>query len=190
MSEREARWYVLWHCQALASSEYASLVEHDDGVQLTGRVALALEEAPCFIAYDVGLDREWCPRYADVTVTTPGTTRSIRLRSAAPRRWELDGAAAPELDGCTDLDLGFTPATNTVPIRRLNLAVGEARTITAAWLRFPELVVVPDTQTYTRVAGERWRYEAGDYSFELVTDGRSGLVLQYGDDLWRARCLT
>jgi hypothetical protein len=27
---------------------------------------------------------------------------------------------------------------------------------------------------------------SGDFDFELVTDPDSGLVLDYGDDLWRA----
>ena len=55
-----------------------------------------------------------------------------------------------------------------------------------AWIRFPELDVVTNQQHYTRMASNRWRYRSGEFDFELVTDVRSGLVLEYGDDLWRA----
>jgi uncharacterized protein len=100
--------------------------------------------------------------------------------------WELDGLPAPDLENCEDIDLGWTPATNTIPIRRLELEVGETASITAAWVRFPELDVVANEQQYTRLADDRWRYRSGDFDFELITDPGSGLVLEYGDDLWRA----
>ncbi len=58
--------------------------------------------------------------------------------------------------------------------------------IGAAWLRYPELDIVPNEQHYTRLALDRWRYESGDYAFELTTETASGFVLQYGDDLWHA----
>ena len=93
---------------------------------------------------------------------------------------------APHLQGCDDVDLGWTPATNTVPIRRMALGIGESREITAAWIRFPELDVVRNVQKYARLDVDRWRYQAGEYDFELVTDAATGLVLAYGDDLWRA----
>ena len=41
-------------------------------------------------------------------------------------------ALSAHLDGCPDVDFGWTPATNTVPIRRLGLEVGETASITAA----------------------------------------------------------
>ena len=73
-----------------------------------------------------------------------------------------------------------------MPIRRLGLQVGETAVITAAWVRFPELDVVASEQRYQRLAVDRWRYTSGDYDYQLVTDPATGLVLSYGDDLWRA----
>ncbi len=66
------------------------------------------------------------------------------------------------------------------------MEVGETASVSAAWVRFPELDVVANAQRYTRLAPDRWRYRSGEYDFELLTDAASGLVLAYGDDLWRA----
>ena len=49
------------------------------------------------------------------------------MRSAAGV-WTLDGAAVSGLEACVDLDLGFTPATNLLQIRRLALALGSIAT--------------------------------------------------------------
>jgi uncharacterized protein len=72
-----------------------------------------------------------------------------------------------------------------VPIRRLGLDTGGTASITAAWVRFPELDVVASEQQYRRLAIDRWQYTSGEYDYQLVVDPDTGLVLAYGDDLWR-----
>src|SRR6202044_1818740 len=116
-----------------------------------------------------------------VSVNLPTQVRTIELRSHHVGRWKLDGEGARHLDDCEDIDLGWTPATNTIPIRRLDLEVGDTASIVAAWVRFPELDVIVDQQHYTRLASDRWRYRSGEYDFELLTNVSTGLVLEYGD---------
>ena len=53
----------------------------------------------------------------------------------------VDGAVTRGLKGCTDVDLECSPATNTLPIRRLRLAVEAREQVQAAWIRFPGLTV-------------------------------------------------
>lgn len=177
---------IVWHCPPLASSEHASLVEGEPERRLHGLAVLPLEGEPCHIDYEVTCDAEWTPRSCSVDVTLSTQVRTIELLSHQVGHWEVNGEAAPHLQGCTDIDLGWTPATNTVPIRRLDLAVGATATIVAAWVRFPELDLLVNRQHYTRLASDRWRYQSGDYDFVLTTDPTSGLVLAYGDDLWTA----
>jgi len=182
--------HVLWHCPLLASSEYASLGLHGTGYRLAGTVVLPIGAAPGRIDYEVVVDDAWLPRVAAVSIVTPDWQQRIDLRSYGDGVWELGGVPAAYLDGCADVDLGWTPMTNTVPIRRLDLAVEQTARITAAWVRFPELDVVANAQTCTRLAADRWRYQSADYDFALVTDPRSGLVRAYGEDLWRAAAMS
>jgi uncharacterized protein len=178
--------YILWHCAGLASSEYASLSDGDNGHRLQGLTVMPLEDRPCHIEYTVAVDAAWSPHFVTATITTPTQTTTRQIERDADRHWRLDGQVAVHLDACTDVDLGWTPATNTIPIRRLDLAVGETEAISAAWIRFPEFDVIVSQQRYYRLAEDRWRYQSGQYDFALTTDVASGLVLQYGDDLWRA----
>ncbi|MGA2827450.1 MAG: putative glycolipid-binding domain-containing protein [Streptosporangiaceae bacterium] len=186
MTRDRIEHHILWHCLLLSSSEHAFLIESDDGYQLQGVAVLPLGDLPCHIDYAVAVDRQWRPSEARATIATPSGTRQTVVRSHHGDSWEVDGELAPHLDGCPDLDLGWTPATNTVPIRRLGLEVGGTASITAAWVRFPELDVVASEQRYRRLAIDRWQYTSGDYDYQLVTDPATGLVLSYGDDLWRA----
>jgi len=90
----------------------------------------------------------------------------------------------PAVAGCLDVDLAFTPATNILPLRRLGLAVGESREMTAAWVRFPDLSVEPLAQRYTRLDERRVRYESrgGSFTADLEVD-ELGLVVRY-PPLW------
>ena len=190
MTDGQVEHQVVWHCSLLSSSEHASLLEGHNGHRLHGLAVLPLGDLPCHIDYVVTMDGEWRPLEARATITTPSGTREMVLCSDRAGGWALNGSPASHLEGCGDVDLGWTPATNTVPIRRLRLEVGESATITAAWMRFPELDVVRNMQAYTRLANDRWRYRSADYDFELVTDVTTGLVLSYGDDLWRVAATT
>ena len=108
--------------------------------------------------------------------------RSIVLMRDSKGGWTIDGARASALRGCTDVDLGFSPSTNTLPIRRLRLDISASKTINAAWVRFPGLEVVKAAQAYTRLDELTYRYASGSFEAELTVDG-VGLVTDYA--VWR-----
>jgi len=96
-------------------------------------------------------------------------------------RWgEMNGAHRPELDGCVDLDLPCTPFTNTLPIRRLPLHVGDSADITVAYIDVETLDVQPDRQRYTRLDTHRWRFEQLEtgWTQEFEVD-QYGLIRDY-----------
>ncbi len=90
-----------------------------------------------------------------------------------------------DLQGCIDVDLEISPATKTIPIRRLGLREGKAQEIRTAWLLDPDLTVEPSRQRYTRVAGRRYRFENLDsgYAVEIDLDDLGLVVLYPGG--WR-----
>lgn len=88
------------------------------------------------------------------------------------------------MEDCRDVDLGISPSTNTLPIRRLRLGVGQEANLRVAWVRFPQLEVDAGVQRYKHIAKNRWRYSSEGFTADLSVDD-DGLVVTYGDDLWR-----
>jgi hypothetical protein len=77
----------------------------------------------------------------------------------------------------------LTPFTNSFPIRRAPLAIGEWRQFQMAWIHAPDLTVHPQAQAYTRLAERRYRFENLDgsgFRAELPVD-EDGIVLDYPD---------
>jgi hypothetical protein len=168
---------VNWVLSANSSAEQADLWEEDDGWIIAGTVKAVVDE-PIGIAYLVRCSTGWETRAVEVNETRQGRDRAFGLVVDAGQRWRMNGEPVPELDGCIDVDLGFTPSTNTLPIRRLGLQVGATADIVAAWIRFPGLDIVPATQHYTRLADRRYLYESGTFRAELDVDD-VGLVVTY-----------
>jgi hypothetical protein len=180
---------ILWRSAELESAERFTGVRTPDGWRFDGMVVLPVDGEPAQISYRVDLDGAWRTRRADVVVERHGDDRRIILDADGEGAWTIDGTEVDALAGCLDVDLGFTPATNTLAIRRLvdagGIEVGATRSVAVAWLLFPELVVRRSEQSYTWLAPDRWGFRTGDFSAELAVDP-DGYVLRYGDDLWTA----
>jgi hypothetical protein len=80
------------------------------------------------------------------------------------------------------VDLNFTPATNLLPIRRLQLPIGKEANVRAAWLRFPAFSFDVLEQTYRCVGLKTYRYETSGGKFvKDFTVNDVGFVTRYPD---------
>jgi hypothetical protein len=136
-------------------------------------------DRPCSLSYVVVCDSAWRTLSASVSGFIGHEIVKVDILVVGGR-WQLNGKDCPQVAGCIDVDLNFSPSTNTLPVRRLNLEVGKSASVRAAWLRFPTLTLEPLDQTYTRAADKTYRYVSGGGSFtaDLLVNP-SGLVLEY-----------
>jgi uncharacterized protein len=173
---------MFWRRLDRPGHEAARLVFHPPFWQLTGAAVFADAGVPCRVEYQVSCDAAWNTLHAQLSGWA-GDQRIACVISADPRRrWRLNGQEAPDVEGCPDIDLSFSPATNLVPIRRLALALGAAAPVRAAWLRFPECRLEPLEQRYQRIDAERYRYESGTGADAFRTELRvtaTGFVVDY-----------
>ena len=74
--------------------------------------------------------------------------------NARDGRWFENGRENLMVQGAIDIDLGWSPSTNTLPIKRLKLGIGQrSGEFVAAWVRFPGLTLQPLPQEYLRLTG-------------------------------------
>ena len=139
-----------------------------DGYGITGHVIAAQDGVPLIVDYEIRCDQAWSARSVAIEQRLNETPRRLRLERAGDG-WLVDGIRDARLDGCAEPDLGLTPSTNALAIRRLDLAIGQAAEIKCAWVKFPALSVEPSLQRYERL-GER------DYRYTNVASGFTALV--------------
>jgi len=173
---------VVWRNRANQGNDYCSLWQQTHGWLLRGTAITFLEDGrPMLAEYEIGCDRLWHTRHVTVERVIGSKKDSVDLTVDSSGAWYSSGEQLPALRECVDIDLAVTPATNTLPIRRLNLEVGESRGVAAAWLKFPELTLEILPQRYTHRYMGRYFYESSSgFSAELLVDDL-GLVVSYPD---------
>lgn len=151
---------------------------------LEGVAVFVNEGQPCRLEYLIECDQAWQTHAARVSGCVGERTIDIELTVEPDGRWLMNGMDQPDVNGCTDADLNFSPSTNLLPIRRLNLEVGQHAPVSAAWLRFPSFKLERLDQTYYRLDQQIYRYESHDGTFtaELKVND-AGLVTTYAD-IW------
>jgi uncharacterized protein len=173
-----------WESELLESREDFIMSTAEEGHRLSATTLILHEGTRAQIDWMVALRPDWSTRSASIDI--PALAASFEVEVTDPGRWTINGNYRPDLEGCIDIDLGWTPATNTVPIRRLAVATGMTRTILIAWLQWPKLLFVPAEQTYTKHSDDRWTYASGGFSADLLVD-EQGVVIDYGEPpIWRA----
>jgi hypothetical protein len=160
---------ILWRRLDRPGLETARLVVLETGWILSGTAVFLDPAGPGRLDYQINLEPGWQTRAARVAgwVGTQTVEIDLRVEQAADGSplWRLNGAMTPEVTGCVDLDLNFSPSTNLLPVRRLKLAVGQSAQVRAAWLRFPSFTLEPFPQVYTRTGPATYRYQSSGGAF-------------------------
>ncbi len=175
MTTRRVAWR---RSDDIPGDEHCTLTLRDGGLSLVGTVLGAEGGVPVRIEYRVFAEPDGRTSAVHVRDLRGFALRTLELLRDAKGLWRVNGEPARELRGCADVDLGCSPSTNTLPIRRLRLGVGQKRTVQVAWVRFPELTVEKVPQTYQRVDEYTYRYTSGTFEGEMTVDD-DGLVAGY-----------
>jgi hypothetical protein len=187
---------LLWTRTDTAGSEH---VVFDDRRGLVARgTQIAFEKVPYVCRYELHTDESWATTRFVVTTEGAGWLRTVRMERAAGRwrvttaeqgqlsdalRQPAKGAPGHEpgiedpdrLEDVLDVDLGGSPLTNTLPLKRLGM---RSATIAAAWVLPPSLVVVRAKQTYTVLSQTSVRYASDGFQADIELD-EHGYVTNY-----------
>ena len=180
---------VLWQRLDVPGHEIATVAPRSDGWLVDGVAVFVETGDPCRIEYEIRCDVRWTTRQCWLRGSVGARRVHLEIERSVAGEWSIEGMEIVALRGCVDVDLGFSPVTNLLPIRRLGLSIGAHARVRAAWVRFPELTVEVLEQTYARVASDRYQYESAGGAFrrELAVDA-FGCVVEY-PGLWRAEAV-
>jgi hypothetical protein len=193
---------LFWRRLDTAGAEQALLDERGGRWQARGTM-VAATPLPFACRYGLSTDDTGATTRFEATVEGPEFTRSVRLERAAGR-WRVTASEQGHLDAALrragrptaglpgseepgrlaaalDVDLGFSPLTNSLPVRRLGLLKakpGTSRTVDVAWVLLPSLEVVDSLQNYTVLGDGKLTFTSGTFTAELTFD-QDGYVTHY-----------
>jgi uncharacterized protein len=177
-------------------AEAASIDLRDAGLTAVG-TQLGAHPAPYRVDYRLDASNGFVTRELDITAVGEGWRRRLLLRHDGTGGWsakvEDDGdppgrawdGELPDLSEALDIDVGFSPLTNSMPILRHELHRQEgSRDFVMAWVSIPDLRVSASKQRYEHVrsgnggATVRFLELDSEFTAELELD-QAGLLVFY-----------
>jgi uncharacterized protein len=182
-SKRLLRTYM-WRAVGKDSLERGQLWQDEQHWIMNGTILRLSDSDPAEVRYEIICDARWCTGIANISCQNDQGKRELRL-SRNDDGWYANETRLQLPRDCTDVDLAWSPSTNTLPIRRLQLNVGGiSGPLTAAWVRLPELRVEALQQTYERTGPHSYIYRSGGGSFKAnLTVDEDDLIVDY-EGVW------
>jgi len=181
MSGRAAIWKRL-DVDGMDACRYLS---GDGGWTTEGTALFAADEGIANLSYRLFCDGEWVSTGAQVEGWIGAAFFSLRLRRMPEFGWLANNKRLEAVSGLLDIDLGFTPASNTNAIRRLTPGKETVET-TAVWLDTADWTIKPLPQTYERLTATTFAYSSPTHEYSAVLEiDAFGVVTRY-PGLWEA----
>jgi uncharacterized protein len=157
---------VLWRRLFGAGHDACSVVRTDCGWEIEGAAAFKADDGPAWLQYNVACDDGWMTQRGRVSGWVGSSAVDLSISRAENGVWSVNGGPIHSAEGVADLDLGFTPATNGVAIRRMSLGVGGSANVVAVWLDGSDWIFKLLSQSYARIAEDTYRYASPIHGYE------------------------
>lgn len=177
--------HVLWRRYDLPGHDACRIQQSQDGWIVEGSAVFSDAGLVSAIRYCVTCDLQWHAIRSETSGWHRNQPVCLHMEQS-DGTWLVNGERAPDLQGLIDIDLGFTPATNTIPIRRMKMAGVTSCEVVSAWLDPDTWQIRPLLQQYAAGEDSRLAYAAPSLDFyaDLHIDA-FGVVVDY-PGLWRS----
>jgi hypothetical protein len=163
--------------------EWAQLVESISGPVLRGTAVFIEDGISGRFDFKIMCNSQWETQSAHILGWIGEHKVKLRIDRAPSGNWVSNGSPEPSVKGCLDLDLAFSPSTNLLPIRRLNLEIGQEAEVRAAWLRYPDMDLRPLVQKIRRETDNVYFYSSDTGFSTRLEVNAEGFVVNY-PPLW------
>jgi len=176
---------ALWRRLDTPGHDACRLVQSGTGWRLEGTAVFRHVLGPASLAYSVDCGAGWESSSGHIRGML-GARPIDYVIARRGRAWTVNGNATPGLEHLVDLDLGFTPATNLLPLRRVPIAQGKAAQLPAAWFDVDAGTLTELPQIYERRGELAFWYEAPSTGYAALLEfAPDGFVRSY-PGLWEA----
>ena len=171
---RAIRWRSLQH----GGLEECRITDWIESIKVRSAIVSQADETRHGVFYEMSLAPDWL--FESILLQRTDGVMSVLSRSRDGNWFDAQVEELPALQGCVDIDFEMTPFTNTLPIRRAPLEIGETRRFRMAYIPADTLEPFPAEQIYTRLGDRLYRFETADGSFAAeITVDEHGLVVDY-----------
>ncbi|HTF82362.1 MAG TPA: putative glycolipid-binding domain-containing protein [Cytophagales bacterium] len=171
---------ILWKGREYDSLEHCLVTYTFEGVEIRSVIIGSIGGLTYRVEYLIKTNLHWETQSVELYSWHQDRVQHFRLDSDTLGNWMSPEANVTKFQGCIDIDIPLTPFTNSLPINRLNMTVGEAHVIKVLYFDVLEGAITTVNQKYTRTSQNTYHYENIPCDFEATIEvDASGLVTDY-----------
>ncbi|MGC4006583.1 MAG: putative glycolipid-binding domain-containing protein [Pirellulales bacterium] len=136
------------------------------------------------VAFQLECDEHDVFKRATVRGRFRASSIDVHIVRSVSGDWTLNDVLQTGLVDLTDLDFGFTPATNVFQLRRVGDEIGVRRALPVVWWDLDAEMLMRLPQFYTRRSASTVWYESPEHGYEALLEvDPDGFVRRY-PELW------
>ncbi|MDR2221360.1 MAG: putative glycolipid-binding domain-containing protein [Flavobacteriaceae bacterium] len=170
---------IIWTGIDCLSIEKCSISKKEDSFHIKGELVGNRNNQVFGVEYQIVVDLQWQTRFFSINSSVANRYNSISGHKLN-HLWIIDEVEYPEFSSCLDIDISVTPFTNTLPINRLKLDIGESAEIDVLYLNPVEDKRVMVKQQYTKLGEHSYHYKNlwSDFEATIEVDAE-GIITSY-----------
>lgn len=171
---------MLWKGLLTNSLENALISKNANGLKVSSTVVGHYQDKVFQVDYSIESNPTWMTTSFKIYTRHSNRFQHDFLQRDQHGVWWSKGERVPQFADCIDIDISATPLTNTLPLNRLRLSIGQSSVVKVVYIDVFELTMRPAWQKYTRLTERTYRYENVPNDFEaVITVDDLGFVVDY-----------
>ncbi len=171
---------IVWKGIDDGTMEYCRIQYNRDAILVASAITGHSGDIPVQIDYNIKLTNDWNVQSFTVNSNIDNVTNVFALHTDGKGTWFNEIQELQDFRGCYDIDIVFTPFTNSLPVNRLSFSDNETKAIDVVYINALEASMTRKQQFYTRLDEHIYHFENNEHDFvadiEMDSDG---LVVSY-----------
>lgn len=158
--------------------ENCIITANEDFRVVTSTITGAMDAQKLNLSYKIILNKNWqVQSFVARNETNLFTFAATQYETG---RWknELNGNLH-EFDNCIDIDIFPTPFTNSLPLKRDPLKIGEEKYYSMLWIDLVEGKLRKDRQRYQRLTNTTYRFTSLDTNFTADIEFNNRAIVEF-----------
>lgn len=171
--------HITWIGGEHLSIEKCHIIEKEQSFHSRGELVGNKNNQVYGLDYQIVVDEQWKTRFFSINSSQGNKSYSVHAHKIN-NLWVIDDVEYPEFNECLDVNIATTPYTNTLPINRLKLEIGESKEINVLYINPLEERITLVMQRYKRLSDFTYFYENlwNDFKATIIVD-EDGIVQEY-----------
>lgn len=171
---------ILWKGIEYESLENCLITATEEGAEISSTIVGQYDGKIYLIDYQIKTNSHWETIFVSIESRINNHTQHRQFEGDGQGNWRRNGKVSAQYGDCIDVDIPLTPFTNSLPINRLKLAIGETKFIKVVYLDLLAEEFKSVEQKYSRLKEDVYHYEnvPNDFEAEITVDSQ-GLVIDY-----------